>query len=368
MVRPSFQDSARICRGSITPRDQVWHLFVQLAQKVASRGEKTVWVLYRHRNNPSKCGSHRSDPKIAPAATTPKGNEMSDRTWFYAFDGKQQGPYPEAQLRDLIARGTVTADTLVWTEGMAGWQRAGDIPDLAPGASRPPSISQPGGPPPVVASGSYSGGPLSIDFGILEFTGRSLALLIGLIFIIPAPWVLVWYIKWIVSCAHVPGRPNLSFVGEAMTIVPGAIVLAVGAALTGIDWLNNLMFLVQIALYWPFVRWFVANLASNEQPLGLSFSGSFWAYLGWTVLAIISVITIIGLAWVYVASLRWVCRNIQGTRREVIFNGTGLEFLWRSVLAGLASLFVIPIPWMYRWIARWLASQTVLVERDAANA
>ncbi len=63
---------------------------------------------------------------------------MADRSWFYAADGQQQGPFPEAQLRDLIARGAVTADTLVWTEGMSGWQRAGDIPGLVPGGSGPP--------------------------------------------------------------------------------------------------------------------------------------------------------------------------------------------------------------------------------------
>ena len=69
---------------------------------------------------------------------------MSDRSWFYASEGQQQGPYPEAQLRDLITRGTVRADTLVWTEGMAGWQRAGEIPGLMSGASGPPSIPQAG--------------------------------------------------------------------------------------------------------------------------------------------------------------------------------------------------------------------------------
>jgi hypothetical protein len=295
---------------------------------------------------------------------------MSNRFWFYASEGQQKGPFPEAQLQDLIARGTVRADTLVWTEGMAGWQKAGEVPGLVPGGS-PPAMPQAGGPP-VVASGGYSGGPLSIDFGILEFTWRSIVLLIGLVVIIPAPWVMVWYLRWIVPCVQVPGRPNLSFTGQAMTLVPwyfGVIILAIGVALTGVQWLNNLMFVVQIVLYWLFLRWFVANLASNGQPLGFSFSGSFWAYLGWTVLTAVSFITIIGWAWVYVAWMRWFCRNIQGPRREAIFNGTGLEFLWRSIVAAIASSFLIPIPWMYRWMSRWLASQTVIVERNThANA
>ena len=52
---------------------------------------------------------------------------MSNRNWFYASEGQQKGPLPEAQLRDLIARGMVRADTLVWTEGMPGWQRDPDL-------------------------------------------------------------------------------------------------------------------------------------------------------------------------------------------------------------------------------------------------
>jgi hypothetical protein len=291
---------------------------------------------------------------------------MSNRSWFYASNGQQQGPYPEAQLRDLVTRGMVGADTLVWTEGMSGWQRAGDIPGLVAGGSAPPSVPQPGGPPQM--AGSYSGGPLSIDFGILEFVWRTLVLVIGLIFIIPGPWVLVWYAKWIVPCVKVPGRPNLGFAGEPMTIVPwyfGAAVIIIGVALTGIEWLGNLVNIGQLALYWLFLKWFIANLSSNEQPLGLSFSGSVWAYIGWSILAVVSIITIVGWAWVYVAWLRWFCRNIQGTRREVLFIGSGLEFLWRALVAVIGFFFIIPIPWVYRWMSQWLASQTVLTERGA---
>src|ERR1700744_362969 len=111
---------------------------------------------------------------------------MPDRSWFYAAQGQQQGPFQEAQFRNLIARNTVTADTLVGTEGMAGWQKAGDIPGLMSGKSGPPAM------PPVlgqqaVAGGEYGsrqygaadpyagdrygegGGPLSIDLGLWEF-------------------------------------------------------------------------------------------------------------------------------------------------------------------------------------------------------
>jgi hypothetical protein len=295
---------------------------------------------------------------------------MADRSWFYVSGGQQQGPYPEIQLRELIARGTITADTLVWSDGMAGWQRAGEISELMSMPPGPPAISQAGRPP--VFAGAAGGGALSFDFGIWEFVWRSGVFFIGLIFVIPVPWALVWYMKWIISRIYVPGRPNLTFTGTALTAAAwyfGTIVLAVVLALTGIDWLNNLMFIVQFVLYWLLIKWVVANLASNGQNLGLSFSGSIWAFVGWNILMVLSIFTIIGWAWVYAAQTRWYCRNIQGTRREVTFNGVGVEFLWRFIVAGLASMFIIPIPWMYRWIASWLASQTVLVERGTlANA
>jgi hypothetical protein len=315
---------------------------------------------------------------------------MSDRSWFYASQGQQQGPFPEAQFRSLIARGTVTPDTLVWTDGMSGWQRAGDIPGLAPGAApRPPAVPQPRGPIAGAgdqyqsggqyqysagsSAGSLGGeGSLSVDFDILEFTWRSLAFSIGSCFIIPFPWLLVWYLKWLVPCVRVPGRPNLGFTGSAMTIVPwffGFFVLAVVVNLIGSRLLSDVMILVQIALSWLFLKWFVASLSSNGQPVGLSFAGSVWGFLGWSVLALVSVITIVGWAWVYVAQIRWICRNIDGTRREIIFNATGLEFLWRAIVTAIACAFIIPIPWAYRWFMQWMASQTVLAERgSSANA
>jgi hypothetical protein len=128
---------------------------------------------------------------------------MPNRSWFYADRGQQQGPFPEAQFRDFIARGIVRADTLIWTDGMAGWQKAGDIPGLLSPAARPPAMpagmaARPSTGPSTGASpgtGSDSGS-LSIDFEILDFVGRLLLFLVGAIFVIPLPWVLVSNLKW----------------------------------------------------------------------------------------------------------------------------------------------------------------------------
>src|ERR1700757_3454081 len=175
---------------------------------------------------------------------------MSDRSWFFASQGQQQGPCPEAQLHDLIAEGIVTPATLVWSEGMADWQKAADIPGLFSGYSDPPAL--PRAQRSLAGAAGASDGSLSIDFGIWEFVWRSLVFLIGAGFIIPLPWVLVMYCKWIVSCTDVPERPNLTFEGQPLTILwwyLGAIVLIVLLGLIGTWYLNGLAFVIQVGLY-----------------------------------------------------------------------------------------------------------------------
>ena len=288
---------------------------------------------------------------------------MANRAWFYAERGQQQGPFPDAQFRDLIARGIIRPDTLIWTEGMTGWQSAGDIPGLFSAAGRPPPM--PGRMPATAAGG---GGSLAIDFEILDFVGRFLLLIFGAIFVLPLPWILVSNLKWLTSRTRVPGRPDLGFTGEPMTIL--GYYLGGGAAIivlhiVGGRATNLLTFLIEIALGWAALRWFFANLSSGGQPLGLKFTGSYWMYLGWSLLGTLATLTIVGWAWVYTAQTRWVYRNVEGTHREIVFKASGLEYLWRAVVTVVASAFIIPIPWMARWMMGWLASQTVLVERGA---
>jgi hypothetical protein len=237
-------------------------------------------------------------------------------------------------------------------------------------SGRPPAMPQSGLPPVMAAGGGYGGGALTVDFGIGEFVWRGLVAAFGTILVIPGPWVIVWFLNWIVPRVRVPGRPNLSFTGNAMTLVPwyfGGIALIIVAVYYSINnevqWPNQLVEVVQIVLYWLLIRWLIANLASNGQPLGLSFTGSVWAYLGWNILLGLSLLTIIGWGWVMAAWARWVCRNIQGTRRQVVYKGTGVQNLWRALVFVIGCAFIIPIPWMYRWMMRWQSSQTELVER-----
>jgi membrane protease subunit (stomatin/prohibitin family) len=52
--------------------------------------------------------------------------------WHVAVNGQSQGPFSGSQLSELAATGRLRPDSLVWTAGMASWQRAGQVPALAP--------------------------------------------------------------------------------------------------------------------------------------------------------------------------------------------------------------------------------------------
>ena len=53
------------------------------------------------------------------------------KPFWAAIGGQQAGPFPEGELRQKVADGEVTRETLVWAEGMTGWAKAGEVPSLA---------------------------------------------------------------------------------------------------------------------------------------------------------------------------------------------------------------------------------------------
>jgi GYF domain 2 len=279
---------------------------------------------------------------------------MSNRSWFFASQGQQQGPYPEAQLRALITRGTVTADTLVWSEGMADWQKAGNIPGLLSGGSGA-----------LTSSGGQDGGPLSIDVGLWGLLGRVLLVMIGDLTVIAAPWTKTGFYRWFVAHLRIPQRADAVFTGKPGDIWYAFVVLALGiyTGLLHVPYLKFALVPVQAFCWWIIIRWLIANISLDGHQRPLAFTGDPWAYVGWYLLAAVSFFTIIGWAWVLTAWARWACRHIEGTRREIIYIATGLEMLWRTVVFGVAAMFIIPIPWVMRWYTTWYVSQFALVER-----
>ncbi|MEI6084443.1 MAG: SPFH domain-containing protein [Verrucomicrobiota bacterium] len=64
-----------------------------------------------------------------------------------AMDGKTTGPFALPALQQMLGAGTFSASSLVWRQGMANWQAAGTVPELASLFGAPPPL--PAQSPPV---------------------------------------------------------------------------------------------------------------------------------------------------------------------------------------------------------------------------
>ncbi|PZX24237.1 DUF805 domain-containing protein [Rhodobacter capsulatus] len=76
------------------------------------------------------------------------------KAWHYAWAGKSEGPVDELVIRDLIRAGRVKADTLVWSGGMANWDRADRHFAFAP---QPLAPAAPPAGPPAMPGAAYPG-------------------------------------------------------------------------------------------------------------------------------------------------------------------------------------------------------------------
>jgi uncharacterized RDD family membrane protein YckC len=79
--------------------------------------------------------------------------------WYYAEAGQQKGPVDDTSLDQLVTQGVVRDDTLVWSEGMSGWQPHASVRGTR--AAQPPSFAPTtvayATPAPVVPAAHYGG-------------------------------------------------------------------------------------------------------------------------------------------------------------------------------------------------------------------
>lgn len=69
--------------------------------------------------------NHTINNMTVPGAQRP----LSCSVAYYAvIDGAQAGPLSEQDLQQLAQNGKLTADVLMWHQGLTGWRRAADIP------------------------------------------------------------------------------------------------------------------------------------------------------------------------------------------------------------------------------------------------
>ncbi len=89
-------------------------------------------------------GGAAQAPAAAPAAAAPPPLPQAS-TYFIAVGGQQTGPLDMATIQQQIQSGQITADTLVWKDGMANWTKAQDVSEVAGlfAATPPPLPPQP---------------------------------------------------------------------------------------------------------------------------------------------------------------------------------------------------------------------------------
>jgi hypothetical protein len=227
-------------------------------------------------------------------------------------------------------------------------------------------------------------GPLRPSIPALGLFGTGLLVGIGEILIVPFPWVTTVFYQFLCEHVDLPDGRRLAFTGRGGDIwyvfmaIPGlmwtiqivSLSLMVRSGnpaafahspeahlINVIGFATNLVFW---ALTFLILRWFVANVRSQDGTLSLTFEGGMLAFIGWNILVILSFITIIGWAWVLKFMMRWLCRNVAGTL-AFDFVGSGLSILWRSIVMPLGFIFIIPIPWVMRWYVSWFIRQVVVV-------
>ncbi len=66
---------------------------------------------------PRPGGPRRPDDNM----TRPTGPARRERQWYYETEGEQRGPIPESVVKDMLERGALTAETLLWAEGIGEW-------------------------------------------------------------------------------------------------------------------------------------------------------------------------------------------------------------------------------------------------------
>jgi membrane protease subunit (stomatin/prohibitin family) len=78
-------------------------------------------------------------------ASVPPPPPSPDTIWHVAEGGATKGPFSTANMGRMAQDGSLTRETLVWTQGQDGWQKAGEVTVLA----RLFTIAPPPPPPPA---------------------------------------------------------------------------------------------------------------------------------------------------------------------------------------------------------------------------
>lgn len=78
-----------------------------------------------------QAGQMLTQMPVAGSAAPPPIPGAQPLAFFVVANGQQTGPFPLAVLQQMVGAGSFAPASLVWRQGMAGWQAASAVPELA---------------------------------------------------------------------------------------------------------------------------------------------------------------------------------------------------------------------------------------------
>ncbi len=87
----------------------------------------------RREHNPTNDSDNRFENNNFKGNIENKNSSENDEIVFYVdIDNKKQGPFKMTAIKNKINNKEIDKNTLVWTEGMTNWEKAGDVTQLDP--------------------------------------------------------------------------------------------------------------------------------------------------------------------------------------------------------------------------------------------
>jgi hypothetical protein len=224
---------------------------------------------------------------------------------------------------------------------------------------------------------------------VVQVLGWLLLMLVAGILIVPGAWALAAVCRWFVRSLRFSDGRTATFTGRGSEIVGWWILgaLAGGARnrlfgfhivnidIVRIDLPTNgvegallgiAQFLLGGLVLWMIIRWFVAHVEFDSGER-FRFEGGYGALLAWDVWIGLLVITVIGWAWGLAGMYRWMAESTQSAKSTLRFYGKGHQTLWRTVVAVLLSILIVPLPFACLWYTQWLVKNTTIEGRLAAD-
>jgi hypothetical protein len=196
------------------------------------------------------------------------------------------------------------------------------------------------------------------------------AWILSIVLAIAGAWIFAAACRWFCRYLRFSDDTRADFSGRGREILGWWLVWVVAGRRWNTSGAGGLLLDAAFFLFglWStlnILRWFARHVELDPNRR-FSFFGTYVELLSWEILLALSILTIIGWAWVLAAIYRWMAGNTRAEDVALRFNGEGLQILWRILVAILLSVPLVTIPFVWLWYTRWLV-QNITIEGQLAD-